>query len=257
VSDDLLPAPKPRVFIGSSSEVLLTARYLQSEIERLVDCEATCWDQDLFQISTYALETLSAATHHYDFAILVATPDDTTSRRGITAPTARDNVIFELGLFIGAIGRDRTFLVVDRSDPHMQLPSDIAGLTFGAFKSRQDGNTRAALNDPVLGISKTIREKGRRAAADQPATPADRNVMALETELQMICNAARAQGWKVKTLSSTTLRLQDRRGQKHTLSLTQPNASRAQLREFVKQLRAAGLRVNRSVRQPVSESVHS
>ena len=245
---------KPRVFIGSSSEGLLTARYLQSELERLADCEATSWDQDVFELSSFTLDTLTSAATSYDFAVLVATPDDTTTRRGEAASVPRDNVIFELGLFVGALGRKRTFLVVDRSEPSMQLPSDLAGLTYVAFRAREDGNSRAALNDAALGISDRIRAEGRRVANSDMPTRADRSAHALKLELEIVCSAALAQGWKVRTLSPTTLRLQDRRGRKHTLSLAQPNASRAELRDFVKELRAAGLRVNRSVRQPVSES---
>jgi predicted nucleotide-binding protein len=48
----------------------------------------------------------------FDFAILVLTPDDLTQSRGKQQPSPRDNVVFELGLFIGALGRDRVFMVV-------------------------------------------------------------------------------------------------------------------------------------------------
>ena len=54
----------------------------------------------------------------------------------------------------------------------------------------------------------------------------------------------------MRTNAETTLRLQDRRGQKFTLSLADAAATRAALRPYVAQLRAHGLRINRSVRQP-------
>ena len=246
----------PRVFIGSSSEGLEAARFLQSELEKLSECEATCWDQDVFALSSLTLTALIDASQSYDFAVLVATPDDSTTRRGVSAPVPRDNVIFELGLFIGALGAERTFLIRNLTQKDLSLPSDLAGLTYGGFKARQDGNVRASLNDAVLGIVQRIRAHGVRTLDAQPSTRADQSSRALEAELELVCRAAIAQGWKVRTRSLTTLRLQDRKGRKHTLSLSRPSASRNELRTFVSELRAYGLRINRSVREPVPASVH-
>lgn len=233
------------------------ARFLQSELEKLVQCEATCWDQDIFELSSFTLEALTNAAKSYDFAVLVATSDDSTTTRGKAIAVPRDNVIFELGLFVGAIGRDRTFLIADRTDDDLHLPSDLAGLTYGSYKTRQDGNIRAALNDAVLGISSRIRANGMRAlSSDASGRFAPDPARALEEELDMVCRSALAQGWKVRTRTSTTIRLQDRTGRKHTLSIGQPTTSRTELRDFVRELRASGLRVNRSVRQPATKSVH-
>jgi hypothetical protein len=246
----------PRVFIGSSSEGLEAARFLQSELEKLSGCEATCWDQDVFALSSFTLNALIDASKTYDFAVLLATPDDSTARRGVSAPVPRDNVIFELGLFIGSMGAERTFLIRDLTQKDLSLPSDLAGLTYGGFKARQDGNMRASLNDAVLGIVHRIRAHGVRIPAKEPSTRADQNSRALEAELELLCRAAIAQGWQVRTRSLTTLRLQDRKGRKHTLSLSRPSTSRDDLRGFALELRAYGLRINRSVREPVPASVH-
>ena len=48
------------------------------------------------------------------FAVLIATPDDQVRSRGADAPAPRDNVILELGLFMGGLGRPRTILVKQR-----------------------------------------------------------------------------------------------------------------------------------------------
>lgn len=239
-----------RVFIGSSLEHLETARYLQSEIEKFTDCEATCWDQDVFRLSTYAVESLTKEARRSDFAVLLATPDDTTQKRGRTASSPRDNVVFELGLLTGVLGRERTFLVADKSDENLQLPSDLNGLAYGWFKPRTDGNLRAALNNPVLEIVTQIKALGARFANHTPAVADD----ALERELDLVCRNVESQGWRVRTRSATTLRLLDRTGKKYTLSLSSPETTRVELRRFVGELRARGLRVNRSVRQPVEQS---
>lgn len=240
-----------RVFIGSSLEHLETARFLQSEIEKFAECEATCWDQDVFRLSTYAVESLTKEAHRSDFAVLLATPDDATRKRGQTASSPRDNVVFELGLLTGVLGRERTFLVADKSDANLQLPSDLNGLTYAWFKPRTDRNMRAALNNPVLEIVTQIKALGARAG-DHPRAAATDDM--LERELDMVCRNAESQGWRVRTRSATTLRLLDRAGKKYTLSLSSPETTRAELRRFVGELRARGLRVNRSIRQPVEQS---
>ncbi len=58
----------------------------------------------------------------------------------------------------------------------------------------------------------------------------------------------------VKTDTATTLRLLTPRGKSYTLPKSKPKATRVELRRFVKELRAAGLRVNHSIRRPVDES---
>jgi predicted nucleotide-binding protein len=68
----------------------------------------------------------------YDFAIFVFTPDDQLQMRGETRPVARDNVLFELGLFIGQLTRKRSF-VVHPSGKAVSLPSDLAGITTAAY----------------------------------------------------------------------------------------------------------------------------
>lgn len=63
-----------------------------------------------------------------DFVIAIARLDDIIQTKDKELPTVRDNVIFELGLFMSVLGRDRTFLVVLRND-NVVLPSDFKGLT--------------------------------------------------------------------------------------------------------------------------------
>lgn len=63
-----------------------------------------------------------------DFAVLLMTADDTTASRGRRKASPRDNVVFELGLFMGALGRDRTF-VVSPKGVDLKLPTDLLGVT--------------------------------------------------------------------------------------------------------------------------------
>ena len=92
------------------------------------------------------MESLADAARHSDFAVLIATADDRTDIRGQSRSVARDNVIFELGLFIGALGRERAYMVVDRDDD-LQLPSDLAGLTYLPYR-RNSTNPRSPSQRP-------------------------------------------------------------------------------------------------------------
>ena len=71
------------------------------------------WSNDIFAVSDTTIESLEQAAMEVDFAILVLTPDDITTSRGTRRAAPRDNVVYELGLFGGALGRKRTFMVVE------------------------------------------------------------------------------------------------------------------------------------------------
>ncbi len=65
-------------------------------------------------------------------------------KRNKAGQQPRDNVLFELGLYMGKLGRDRTFIVHERKAP-IDLPSDLAGITPATFARRVDNNMHAAL----------------------------------------------------------------------------------------------------------------
>ncbi|MDD1820524.1 nucleotide-binding protein, partial [Pseudomonas aeruginosa] len=79
------------------------------------------------------LESLEEQLDECDFAIAIAQPDDSVTMREETKNTPRDNVIFELGLFVGRLGRARTFLLEPRGD-EVHLPSDLKGLTTIGYR---------------------------------------------------------------------------------------------------------------------------
>ncbi|GAA4903983.1 nucleotide-binding protein [Ferrimonas pelagia] len=120
---------KPRVFIASSSEALQEVRALHANLE--YDAELTNWTH-LFDLSQTAIETLETLPQRFDFGIFLFTPDDVVKFRDTEVSKARDNVVFELGLFIGSLGRERCFIVQPR-DSDLQLPSDLAGITPATY----------------------------------------------------------------------------------------------------------------------------
>ena len=122
---------KPRLFIGSSVEGLPVARAIKAELD--YDMEVTVWSQGVFKLSHSHLEDLSVVLENSDFASFVFLPEDKLEIRGEEKTTVRDNVVFELGLFYGKLGRDKVSYIMPRGyDLH--LPSDLTGVTGGTFE---------------------------------------------------------------------------------------------------------------------------
>lgn len=146
---------KPAVFIGSSVEGLDIAHTVQELLE--FDCESTVWTQGVFKPSMTALADLYMRTRRSELAVFVFTPDDELVLRGKTTRVPRDNVIFELGLFIGALEPGRCFIVQPRGLP-MHLPSDLLGVTPLTYPAdRSDKNLLAALGPACNQIRRAIR----------------------------------------------------------------------------------------------------
>lgn len=127
--NELIPAPNdfPRLFIISSTEALPVAETIRAALDG--DVFSTVWNQGVFFAGGYSLEVLEKAVSESDFAIAIAQPDDIIESRGSRQPTLRDNVLFELGLFMGTLGRHRALLIHPKVDG-LKLPSDLHGLTL-------------------------------------------------------------------------------------------------------------------------------
>lgn len=158
------PRNRPSMFIGSSAEGLHIARAIQVEMDH--ECEVEIWHQGAFGLMGGTLESLVIASERFDFATFVVVPDDTTTSRRRKLAIARDNVIFELGLFIGAIGRSRTFMVYDRSN-RPNLPTDLAGVTPATFEPHKSGNLVASVGAACTTIKTAVTRLGARPANSQ------------------------------------------------------------------------------------------
>lgn len=134
---------KIRVFIISSAEAREVARAIQTAFER--DPFTTIvWTDDVFKIAHYTLQSLEDQVDTCDFAIAVAHADDMTESRGKQWPAPRDNVIFELGLFMGKLGKSRAILMEPR-DEGLKLPSDLAGVTAITYRYEAGGDASALM----------------------------------------------------------------------------------------------------------------
>lgn len=149
---------KPALFIGSSTEGLDFARAVRSLLTP--DAEVTLWNEGFFLVGSTFIENLVNGLPRFDFAAVVLTPDDLVSSRDVTILGPRDNALFELGLFMGFLGRNRTFVVRPHGDG-VKIPSDLAGLTTATYEwPRGDGNHKAAVGPACDSIREVIRSLG-------------------------------------------------------------------------------------------------
>ena len=161
---------KPRLFIASSRESLDLAYAVQASLQ--YDVESVVWDQGVFALSSYTLEPLLEALRDFDFSAFVFSGDDLAVIRGQHERVVRDNVLFELGMFIGGLGKNRSFILVPHGQDAVHFPTDLLGITPATYEAhRTDNNIQAALGPACNEIRKSIRSLGSRknAVADQYA----------------------------------------------------------------------------------------
>ncbi len=95
------------------------------------------------------LEKFEQTAARTGFAVIIATGDDVGRAKGKTEdePRARQNVVFEMGFFFGALGRERTSVLLEQG---VEEPGDVDGLVYvpldgaGGWKSTLARNIDAA-----------------------------------------------------------------------------------------------------------------
>lgn len=149
---------KPRIFLGSSAKQHKLLQALTRGLEDVANVEP--WTTS-FNPGTTTLERLLELAREVDFAAFVFAQDDWTtnsppasdpSQSGEASP--RDNVVFEAGLFGGALGMRRTFVLHASGS---KLPTDLLGLTSVRYETTTPAEMRV-INQK---IRKAIESAGR------------------------------------------------------------------------------------------------
>lgn len=118
---------RPIVFIGSSTPALKIAKTIGIALNDVA--EAKVWDS-AFDEDSWLLGGILDKAQQVDFAVFIIHPDDITEIGDNKFHSVRDNVLFEAGIFMGALGVDRTVLLWPEQGKSLplRLPSDLAGL---------------------------------------------------------------------------------------------------------------------------------
>jgi predicted nucleotide-binding protein len=135
---------KTKLFIISSVESLPIARILEDAFEHDA-FDVHLWTAGCFKVANYTLDDLEREVDSSDFAVAIAHADDIVTTRGADWPAPRDNVIFELGLFMGRLGRTRAILMEPRGTD-VRLPSDMAGVMTIPYKFEKGGDNHRLMS---------------------------------------------------------------------------------------------------------------
>jgi prolyl-tRNA editing enzyme YbaK/EbsC (Cys-tRNA(Pro) deacylase) len=140
-----MAASRPRIFVGSSTEGASVDRHVRAILEDL-NVEVIGW-REAFHAGDHPLDVLLETARSVDGALLIATPDDQGVLRGQERLTPRDNVLFELGVFISQLGKHRAAIVLAPSPngDAAQLPSDLHGITVLLFEHNKPANNESRL----------------------------------------------------------------------------------------------------------------
>jgi hypothetical protein len=145
----------PRIFLGSSGKQAKLLQAITRGLEDIADVEP--WTTT-FNPGRSTLDRLVELSQEVDFAAFVFAQDDWTttdsSRAGEASP--RDNVVFEAGLFGGALGIRRTFILHAHG---AKLPSDLLGLTCVRYDPATSPAEIRAINGK---LRRAIETEGRR-----------------------------------------------------------------------------------------------
>ena len=172
---------KPTLFIGSSSESKEIGKMISKKMSRFT--KVSMWDEGVFKPGEQYMESLRRQLLLSDFALLIVYPDDKRVKRKKSGYVTRDNVILELGMFMGALNLHRGFYLVvsiikNKKKITPETPSDLEGLTrFDLIITNEKKKDTLKKNENAINkftekLKKTINENHSIVSVDLlPSTP--------------------------------------------------------------------------------------
>ena len=154
------PNPQPILFLGCSAEALEIAQGIQLGLQH-AKVEVRIWTDGIFGPSNVTIDALMEQVDLADFAAFVIAPDDRVVSRHKQAEAPRDNVVFELGMFMGRLERRRVYLVKDK-DEDVKIPTDLLGVTPINYVKNASGNVAAMVGPVCTQLRTEIKKLGVR-----------------------------------------------------------------------------------------------
>lgn len=152
------PRAEPVLFVACSTESLSIAHEIQAAFD-YDPITVEIWTDGVFNPSNTPIEDLTSLIGRIDFAVVIMTGDDRIASRKTENFGPRDNVIFELGLAIGAIGRARTLMLTPRG-ADLKFPSDLLGVRPIDFLPGDSSTIRSRLGPACTELRKLINRLG-------------------------------------------------------------------------------------------------
>jgi hypothetical protein len=150
---------RPRIFLGSSGKQAKLLQAITRGLEDVADVEP--WTTT-FNPGRSTLDRLVELSQEVDFAAFVFAQDDWTETDAAPSGEAspRDNVVFEAGLFGGALGMRRTFILHAKGS---KLPTDLLGLTTVRY---EPASGAAEVRAICQKLRNAIESEGRRGPVE-------------------------------------------------------------------------------------------
>lgn len=177
------------VFIASSTEGIPVAEAVNIKLEN--ELKVKQWD-NAFDLSSLTINRLIEMSKEYDYGVFVFHKDDTAIIKGKDYNVVRDNVLFELGLFIGALGLENCFVLIPKSvENNFRLPTDLSGITL-SFYDDQENEIIDAVTTSCAKIKNQIRKNKNVESPKAESNPA------IISEEQKTINVIQSQLWNIK-----------------------------------------------------------
>ena len=163
--------PPWRMFIASSSNGHRYAEAVKSVIDdKLGNQVCFLWGLGAFEPGISFLESLERLQSRYNCALAVFTADD---QLGDLLMAPRDNVVLEFGLFLGAFGRQRSFLLIENRND-LKIPSDYEGITQSRFRTVMKEGSNEDHCNAVLNACMNVVERLKSQPLHRRAEPLER-----------------------------------------------------------------------------------
>ena len=150
--------PVPKLFISALPESVSIARHLQNRLAH-DDIIVTIFSDTIFEPSDNAFNSFLDEAGQSDFCAFVFSSDAPVFNRKGLQSVVRDNIVFEIGLFIGVVGRNRTFLIKP-SQLDIKIPTRLFSLKVFEYQADPGKSLESVLISPSNQLRDQIFSKG-------------------------------------------------------------------------------------------------
>ncbi len=154
------PNPKPVLFLGCATEDLAIAEQIQLNLKH-AEIVAKIYTNEVFGPSGVPIEDLLAQIDTSDFAAFVFGTNDKVISRKEEHHAPRDNIVFELGLFMGRLGRNRAYIIKEHKS-NLKIPTDLLGVIPITYVGDPTQDSSTVLAPVCSELRKVIKEVGVR-----------------------------------------------------------------------------------------------
>lgn len=155
------PNDMPVLFLGSSVEGLAITQEIHLGLKH-DNIKVRPWSMPgVFGPGGVSIDVLIDEVELSDFAAFVFGPDDKVFSREEKYEAPRDNVVFELGLFMGQLDRNRSFIVKDHH-ADIKIPTDLLGVTPITYVAKKGEDFSTPAQSICTELRKVIKSIGVR-----------------------------------------------------------------------------------------------